>query len=63
LPSTDGSCTRVKMAESHCSRGFFMKRIGDLKQQVRAGVKEPSMDGCLPQEREHVIPLTIFIKR
>ena len=30
---------------------FFMKRIGGLKQQVGAGVKELSMDGRLPQEQ------------
>ncbi len=30
---------------------FFMKRIGGLKQQVGAGVKERSMDGRLPQEQ------------
>ena len=30
---------------------FFMKRIGGLKQQVGAGVKELSVDGRLPQEQ------------
>ncbi|WP_319587257.1 polyphosphate kinase 1 [uncultured Desulfobulbus sp.] len=30
---------------------FFMKRIGGLKQQVGAGVKELSIDGRLPQEQ------------
>ena len=30
---------------------FFMKRIGGLKQQVGAGVKELSVDGLLPQEQ------------
>ena len=30
---------------------FFMKRIGGLKQQVGAGVKELSLDGRLPQEQ------------
>ena len=30
---------------------FFMKRIGGLKQQVGAGVKERSVDGRLPQEQ------------
>ena len=30
---------------------FFMKRIGGLKQQVGAGVRELSLDGRLPQEQ------------
>lgn len=30
---------------------FFMKRIGGLKQQVGAGVRELSVDGRLPQEQ------------
>ncbi len=30
---------------------FFMKRIGGLKQQVGAGVRELSMDGLRPQEQ------------
>jgi polyphosphate kinase len=30
---------------------FFMKRIGGLKQQVGAGVKELTVDGRLPQEQ------------
>ena len=30
---------------------FFMKRIGGLKQQVGAGVKQPTIDGMLPQEQ------------
>ena len=30
---------------------FFMKRIGGLKQQVGARVKELSVDGRLPQEQ------------
>jgi len=30
---------------------FFMKRIGGLKQQVGAGVKELTIDGRLPQEQ------------
>jgi polyphosphate kinase len=30
---------------------FFMKRIGGLKQQVGAGVKELTIDGLLPQEQ------------
>ncbi len=31
---------------------FFMKRIGGLKQQVGAGVRERSVDGLQPQERQ-----------
>ena len=30
---------------------FFMKRIGGLKQQVAAGVMEPSVDGRTPQQQ------------
>ncbi|MHC4940933.1 MAG: polyphosphate kinase 1 [Planctomycetota bacterium] len=30
---------------------FFMKRIGGLKQQVGAGIHEPSLDGRTPQEQ------------
>lgn len=30
---------------------FFMKRIGGLKQQIGAGVRERSVDGRLPQEQ------------
>jgi polyphosphate kinase len=30
---------------------FFMKRIGGLKQQVRAGLQEPTVDGRTPQQQ------------
>ena len=30
---------------------FFMKRIGGLKQQVAAGVREPTVDGRTPQQQ------------
>src|SRR5262252_1597869 len=30
---------------------FFMKRIGGLKQQVAAGVQEPTVDGRTPQQQ------------
>lgn len=30
---------------------FFMKRIGGLKQQIGAGVKEPSVDGRTPEQQ------------
>ena len=30
---------------------FFMKRIGGLKQQVAAGVTEPTVDGSTPQQQ------------
>jgi polyphosphate kinase len=30
---------------------FFMKRIGGLKQQVAAGVREPTIDGRTPQQQ------------
>src|SRR5690606_16448472 len=32
---------------------FFMKRIGGLKQQVAAGVREPTVDGRTPQQQIH----------
>lgn len=38
---------------------FFMKRIGGLKQQVGAGVKERSMDGRLPQEQIDACSLVV----
>ncbi len=33
--------------------GFFMKRIGGLKQQVGAGLNEPSLDGRTPLQQIH----------
>ena len=30
---------------------FFMKRIGGLKQQVGAGLREPTVDGLSPQQQ------------
>jgi len=38
---------------------FFMKRIGGLKQQVGAGVRELSVDGRLPQEQIDACTLVV----
>jgi len=38
---------------------FFMKRVGGLKQQVGAGVKELSVDGRLPQEQIDACALVV----
>lgn len=31
--------------------GFFRKRVGGLRQQIEAGVSEPTVDGMTPQEQ------------
>ncbi|MDJ0839975.1 MAG: polyphosphate kinase 1 [Acidobacteriota bacterium] len=44
---------RVKFVAIVCSNldEFFMKRIGGLKQQIGAGITEPTIDGRTPREQ------------
>ena len=53
LDSTNPLLERVRFL-SICTRnldGFFMKRVGGLKQQMAVGITKPTVDGRTPEQQ------------